>query len=455
MNRTDIIFDNLLGFLQSLNDEPSIEAFVGTLNSADEERFVEISEQLSTIITNLTLAKENQVFPADYPNILAIIAILESDFPLYQILNLNEIRFITIISNLLANESFNLTDPNPVNYTVNFDIGRALELDSTIIPFFHFYNSSHFDESIFVIDFSNPSGFHDYITQNTIPESLYLVLLSKLAAGSINEKRKYILAKNGSFASMPSTIAGVLMHYVSAGLPFHSPKNYTSATSNPWRDNISISNKYQQFNNVLYVLSEYSHNKEILSKYLLIYHVIEEFMYKSLLVKMESINNGRMFSMRDFSTMNKKIAESELVALKDFLADVNALPYAGGFVADLIYSKWSTFVSGLNPSQTSDVESVMNALAVSKNGFTISAVNNVAKLKEVLPKMVYMIRNAIVHNKATEFHLTYISLSDAMYKLINEFMMPFLEEAIFYITTNPNTSLVWFIHSELALWDNN
>ena len=65
--------------------------------------------------------------------------------------------------------------------------------------------------------------------------------------------------------------------------------------------------------------------------------------------------------------------------------------------------------------------------------------------------MVYAIRNAIVHNKETEFHLTYATLDSTICALIESFVIPCLEEICFALVGSQN-DYVWYLNKELKLY---
>ncbi len=66
-------------------------------------------------------------------------------------------------------------------------------------------------------------------------------------------------------------------------------------------------------------------------------------------------------------------------------------------------------------------------------------------------QLVYSIRNAVVHNKETEFHLTYASLDGTFATLIESFLMPSLEEICFAVVAKQNTEL-WYSQDKLFFY---
>jgi hypothetical protein len=93
---------------------------------------------------------------------------------------------------------------------------------------------------------------------------------------------------------------------------------------------INIGSNYQQFNETLTILSEYNHQKDILDKYIRLYHVMENFMFKYPLVIMERANAGMPFSIRDFQRMYNKVNVSEISALKEMIRAILKEDYTAG-----------------------------------------------------------------------------------------------------------------------------
>ena len=66
--------------------------------------------------------------------------------------------------------------------------------------------------------------------------------------------------------------------------------------------------------------------------------------------------------------------------------------------------------------------------------------------------MVYKIRNAIVHNKETEFHLSYYSPHPGVPVLLKEFLFPCLEEMCFALIA-AESKLIWYPASSMELFE--
>ena len=68
-----------------------------------------------------------------------------------------------------------------------------------------------------------------------------------------------------------------------------------------------------------------------------------------------------------------------------------------------------------------------------------------------LSLLVYAVRNAVVHNKETEFHLTYASMDSTLQMLVESFLFPILEEVCFAVIGRRNPEL-WYSQDKLYFY---
>ena len=64
------------------------------------------------------------------------------------------------------------------------------------------------------------------------------------------------------------------------------------------------------------ILNDYNYRNQLITKYLTIYQIIESFMYKIAIVKLESESRDGIFSIRNFKRLYKTIVEKESVPLR-------------------------------------------------------------------------------------------------------------------------------------------
>lgn len=73
----------------------------------------------------------------------------------------------------------------------------------------------------------------------------------------------------------------------------------------------------------------------------------------------------------------------------------------------------------------------------------------------VFSELIYKFRNSIVHNKETEFHITYGNFSEfpAIVNLMENLLIKCLEEIVYNLLIN-NNPLVWYSQPSLQLYNN-
>ncbi|MBL7883019.1 MAG: hypothetical protein JNL69_03050 [Bacteroidia bacterium] len=171
------------------------------------------------------------------------------------------------------------------------------------------------------------------------------------------------------------------------------------------------------------------------------------------MAELERSNGGRFFSIRDFKRMFETISDKEPQALLDFLTMVLTQPYPGAvnFGAYILAKFQALNTVGLTNAEIDTVLIQLNIKARKGRQFTYATINN-TNIDLVYSKLIYNTRNSIVHNKATEFHLTYESMTQQISRVLEHFLIPSIEACTFYLVTDANCNLVRFTHRQLELW---
>ncbi len=229
------------------------------------------------------------------------------------------------------------------------------------------------------------------------------------------------------------------------GKVFHNPietqKNQflSNDVKNILDCNIKSFNQYQES---AYILSEYNHTKDILLKYLLLYHIAENFMYRRPIAEMA---NTRL-TIRDFKNLYKKVNDSEESTLKELLKKIkseNILPVNS--IESYFENNLSTYKTSL--VSTNNINQILNSMGL-QNIEGINYSNS--------PKLIYMFRNSIIHNKETEFHITHTILNNSpdLVKFFEEFLLPTLENIIYFLIFKDN-SIIDYPKNYLLLYGEN
>ena len=179
-----------------------------------------------------------------------------------------------------------------------------------------------------------------------------------------------------------------------------------------YRNRVSAINKYNQFDEILIILSEINSSKGLLKKFLSLYHVIESFMFKVPIVNLGDNNDSNIFSIRDFRRLYDATKERE----SDAMAKLFTSDEMGGF--------WNRQLDGVafhrivltsladlssdGDFKSDDVNVLIKHIRV-KGVETFSDLSGQLNGKKY-SEIFYAIRNAIVHNKETEFHISHHNL---------------------------------------------
>ena len=148
--------------------------------------------------------------------------------------------------------------------------------------------------------------------------------------------------------------------------------------------------KYQQYFEVFDIINELNHAHETITRFLKLYHILEYLVYRAELVKLEvKARVNRTFIREIHSFTGKGQSDKELEVFKRSFREIFQSELAEGvFQLNPLTEKAGAFLKsywGLNISKTNIISHTDG--------------NQIAQL-------IYRIRNSIVHNKESEFHLT-------------------------------------------------
>jgi len=433
-----ILYDWPFAEIQRLADSDEAEAFALGLDVGSLSCFTTLTEQMRGLGADLTAAKAARGLFQKWGELRVCLDSFEQQFAHFPGATLQKFRLFVLIADKLS-QNAPLLDTADVDENA-FEI-RALS-EQLPLHWFSRENGQSILESMAVFSCANLLALEEEITSWNLSSLFafhFLAALQALTALPVGHAA-FVKRPNQPIAN-EAVEAFVRMAVLITGRPVHSAQQYLHAPRVINPDAIEICNLYQQWGEVLNVLSEYNSRKDVLLKYLTIYHVIENFMFKLPIVALERQQNGRMFSIRDFRRLYQQVEMAEGEALKQLFAKILPMEASPGVTfGQHIVSNWTGM-----PQADVDSALVTLGLSFTFTGFTAStAAPHFAKL-------VYAIRNAIVHNKETEFHLTYASLDMKVCSLIEVFLIPSLEEICFSLIGSHNVYL-WYQNRELLLY---
>ncbi|AQU77054.1 hypothetical protein [Priestia megaterium] len=444
-NAISVYYDNIKKIINKVIDDESVNRYSLQLGLNDKDIFESVITRLVEIVEDIEQAESNnaEIFN-DFDPIEYNFKELHDKFPDF----INEIGYF---------------------YTIFFSICRkvseldAAQLQALVISNSNFilvpiqigvnkfvYTNRNIDETVVLISLDNVEDFSESL--NEVATGTLLHLLDTIDYTALPPSSgKYCFVSN-TFATKDIQLKSFIeLNKVAAGEEVHTPHNYTNGPSITSNISWNIVHGYHQFSDVIYILSEYNHQKNILDKYLKIYQVIENFMYKLPICAIVN-GNGDMFSIRHFKSLYDKIANKEIDALQKFNRTIFDEEYQPGTsFKDFIFNKWNSFANDpTDPTKCNLIDTGLEKIGV---GLRCNKINR-GNLPAFFADLVYKMRNSIVHNKETEFHITYGNISNfpGIQYLLEGFLLASMEEIVYnlIINKNPNVS---YLHPNLKLFE--
>lgn len=149
---------------------------------------------------------------------------------------------------------------------------------------------------------------------------------------------------------------------------------------------VSIGNVvYQQYFELFDIINEVNHSSEIITRFLKVYHMLEYLVYRVELVKVEEkARVNRTFIREIHGLAGKGSSEKEFeIFKKNFPKIFNTEIVAGYFNLGALSASQVLFI---------------------KNKIGLDPYNPIVSVD--VCKLIYVLRNSIVHNKESEFHMT-------------------------------------------------
>jgi hypothetical protein len=457
IKKYDLLYDWPLDKIEHLSNSASAEEFAGGLVGAALDEFTALTEQIRAHGAAMRAAKAARDMFTQWNALGASILLFEQSYPEFPALETKKLQLSLILGSQLSVALPVATGGVPVLNEDEIDNSlfewRKLEGDLDVAWFAH-QNAKSFQDSLVLMDVSNVAALAQNVGASTMsPELLFHSIAAWHTFGEEPAGHLVLVKMAADPIATVSVTAFAKLAVLASGMPIHRPYNYAAARPRVLDvDAIKAGEKYQQFGDVLDVFSEYNSRPELLAKYLTLYHVIENFMVRLSIVRLERENQGRMFSIRDFQRLYQQIERNELAALQSLCDEVFSLDAKPGVTFnDHLMANWNALARAAQV----DLDDALARLGLRKgkgqllkcNDFTAHAV----AFSSHLAKLIYAVRNAIVHNKATEFHLTFATLDASLKILLEQFLVPSLEELCFALVTENNTQL-WYSRPELALY---
>jgi hypothetical protein len=444
MKKYEILYDWPILEIKRLSDSDVAESYAAQLVEPDLSLFVDLTEKIRLFGADFVKAKAERAHFTKWVEIRACIEEFGAQFISFPSPSIDKLRMSLLLAHKLYQSS------PPIDMTdIDSDMFELREIKQPVpTTWFCRENSLSLSDSVALFTLSDFSVVsNDIMATNMSPNFLFHLIATLNDTPDLPSSQMIFVKKMNPQIDSIAIDAFARLAVLSAGKAVHSARKYTNAPNILNIDEIKPGAAYHQWNEILNVLSEYNSRDETLLKFLTIYHVIENFMYKRPIVELEQKMSGAMFSIRDFRRLYNNVQMKEEDALKGLFQEVfkmDALPRIK--FKDHIVARWRRLVPTVSKA---NIDHSLNLIGLS---FSFNSFKDDSALS-CFSKLIYMIRNTIVHNKETEFHLTYASLNmhPSLCSIIEDFALPSLEEICFSLISKPNQGF-WYQNKEICLY---
>jgi hypothetical protein len=445
MKKYHALYDWISTEVLRLSSSDTAEAYASTLTDQNEEIYVPLSEELRGLGAELVTAKNNRAHFSQWQRLKQNINNYSTRFSNFPQAEFHKLRTCIMLASTLSTTGEAL-DEDEINDQL-FEV-RAL---SKPLPlnWFARENSTTFENSLVVFscqDFPVLERELQASTGQISPKLVFHILATLVQSQNLPASHVALIKHVQPQIPNETVEAFVHLHILAEGKDIHIRRHYSALPQIGNFDETDPLHPYHQWNDVLGVLSEYNSRTEPLLKFLTIYHVVENLMFKRPLVELESRQNGRMFSIRSFRQMYDQVEMNESIALRKlFITSFQVQITRTATVEQSILMRWQNLS---NTASVPDIDSALMELGMNKTYAQFAPGNGAASF---FSDLVYKLRCAIVHNKETEFHLTYSTMTNGFITLIESFLLPALEELCFVLISRKNP-YVWYSNRELKLY---
>lgn len=444
MKKHAVLFDWCISEINRISDSDEAEAFSNLLSDTQQESFASLTGAMRNISADLAKAKAEKLHYNNWGLLRFCLEKYLLEFPSFP----NEVfkQFIlhTLIAEKLIAHSSTIEHEDIDTNLLEFRLLKE-RLPHT---WFVSENRSNFENSAALFCCEHIQKLEEEINNSNISPKLIYSLLATLSTNTndISNNQWALVKKTSPQESEAEVEAFIHLLILSTGKSLHTPREYNKPTNILNAELLKLGDGHQQWRDIHYVLSEFNSRKDTLSKYLTIYHVLENLMLKFPIVELERKQLGKMFSIRDFRKLYKEVDENEKNLLKKLIKSVFNMQVATAVTfGNHLNTRWKKLVPA---TQIPLIDAALLTLGINNQ---FSYFNNNAQGIELLTNLIYQVRCAIVHNKETEFHLTYASLDNALIILIENFLIPSLEEICFFLVGIKNNE-VWYLNKYITLY---
>jgi hypothetical protein len=448
MKKRELLYSNLLRHLDSLLIERQIEDYFKAITDPIlANHFIELVEEISVEFEIVKEHFDKNVIYSGFNNFQILFDSFNSDFSTFPNLRYHEFAILLEISKKISSTLTELDDQD-----IEVDKFGFIECSQIEFNECFFYNHKEDKKILCLLNFKEIDKCKNFINETSF-SLLFLFNLNIIICGNdVKANEKYLILDKSNIPEIKDVISILNIHLISEGHLIHKPKEYINTPLNNYRNKLSVGNKYQQFNDIINIFSEYNQHTDIFDKYLRLYQIFENFMCRYPIVNLENLRDGKIFSIRDFRLLYQKIEKTEKDSINDLFSEIYKLKDPIGKDYKIYLKNLWKDLSSIPDFDKLEINKFLKNLKIVHLDYDKIKSIHVNEIGKFYNLLIYNVRNSIVHNKETEFHLTHKELNDSIFILISKFLIPSLEEFIFKLVSEYNP-IVWYKNSKLILFE--
>lgn len=353
-----------------------------------------------------------------------------------------------------------------------FDDFELKSLDIKVFPFsfFSYLNNQKVKNSAIYIDLDFDVEPIDFETEflelneelsnsNLTPQALAWLTYKLHLHEGIDQQSRYILFHPeilAEGAELENIVAALRVQAVLQNRVIHSSKDAQKPVlDSRFFQRLTPSHPYQQFNELLMILSEYNESNDVIKAFLCLYHVLESFMVKVPIANLAKENSGHIFSIRDFRRLYTSIDNSEAKAIEGLfnqsLGKFWERPILDRKFKEIVEAQRKQFTDNLDATSEAQVENFLKRLNCKPFPTYQKLKQENSFSPENYAKFVYSVRCAVVHNKETEHHISYFNLDQPVSDCFNSVLINPLVNLYADLLTD-QTSPIWYHGPSIKLY---
>lgn len=453
MRRIDLFFQNILvcidNILVELDNYYNANQTQIDLSESKSTKYADFNTELNSskdtindLLTNRNELIENfnflDDFLSNYNNFIGT-------FPDFPINNITFIKYWLLIANRI-----NTVKEVDLELNANLDINhfKIIDLEENIIEDNFLNYNADMTKSQIIFTFNETIESFMINEIHSAHVDLLLIWLNTLSIDNTEENKQFVFMCIENQPVLKDLISILKIQVLINGKLIKSLEKYEIEPNKPFLNDLDFTEKYIQFDNISNILNEYNNQKYLLDKFLKLYHIIENFMYKQKVCKLQRERLGSPLQIRDFQTLYDRFSSNESSSIQEFFSNVFSINYDANTFEVLIKNEWNQ-LEVLDPTKPTEIDTLFNSLALKSNYNYNNLKTNINGA--MFANIVYKIRNSIVHNKDSETHFESTNLPSGAKFILEKFFIPNLERIVYHLIINKN-EIVWYDNDKLLLY---